>query len=55
MIDFDGGGRYWFDFTDCDAAQLKVDMPVEMTFRRKSLDEGRGQHVYGWMATPVRE
>lgn len=54
MIDFDGGGRYWFDFTDCDADSLKVGMPVEMSFRRKYADRMRGIHVYFWKAIPKR-
>jgi len=54
FVNFEGGGRYWFDFTDCDLDQLKVGMPMEMTFRRKALDEARGQHVYYWHAMPVR-
>lgn len=54
ILDFDGGGRYWFDITDCELTQLKVGMPMEMTFRRKALDEAHGQHVYFWFATPVR-
>ncbi|MBM3154896.1 MAG: hydroxymethylglutaryl-CoA synthase family protein [Chloroflexi bacterium] len=53
IIDFEGGGRFWFDFTDCDLDQLKVGIPVQMTFRRKALDEARGQHVYFWYAMPT--
>ena len=52
VVDFDGGGRYWFDIADCDLESLKVDMPVEMTFRRKYLDEARGISGYFWKATP---
>ena len=55
MIDFDGGGRNLFDLTDCDLDLLKVDMPVEMSFRRKYVDEKRGVHEYFWKATPIRE
>ena len=36
-------------------AQLKVGMPVEMTFRKKYVDEVRGIHGYFWKAIPVRE
>ena len=54
LIDFEGGGRFWFDLTDCDLEAVKVDMPVEMTFRRKYLDEARGVHGYFWKATPIR-
>jgi len=54
LIDFDGGGRFWFDFTDCDLDSLKVGMPVEMTFRRRYLDEATGVHGYFWKVTPIR-
>ncbi len=53
IVDFDGGGRFLFDVTDCDSGELKVDMPVEMSFRRKYLDEGRGFSGYFWKATPI--
>ena len=52
MVDFDGGGRYWLDLTDCDLELLKVGMPLEMTFRKKYLDEARGHSGYFWKATP---
>jgi len=52
IIDFEGGGRYWFDFTDCDLEDIKVGMSVEMTFRRKYVDEGRGVHGYYWKVIP---
>jgi len=52
IIDFDGGGRYWFDLADCTLDSLKVGTPVEMTFRRKYLDKARGISGYFWKATP---
>jgi 3-hydroxy-3-methylglutaryl CoA synthase len=55
MIDFDGGGRFIFEFTDCERDLLKVGMPVEMSLRRKYLDEPRGIHGYFWKAVPIRE
>ena len=54
MIDFEGGGRYWFDLTDCESGTLKVGMPVEMSFRRKFVDENRGIYAYHWKAMPIR-
>lgn len=54
MVDFEGGGRFVFDLTDCEPDSLKVDMPVEMTFRRKYADEIRGIQGYSWKAMPVR-
>ncbi|PIV19725.1 MAG: 3-hydroxy-3-methylglutaryl CoA synthase, partial [Deltaproteobacteria bacterium CG03_land_8_20_14_0_80_45_14] len=38
IVDFEGGGRYWFDITDCRLESLKVGQPVQMTFRRKYQD-----------------
>ena len=54
MVDFDGGGRYIFDITDCEAGTLQVGIPMEVTFRRKYYDEARGIHGYFWKAMPVR-
>ena len=54
LLDFDEGGRYWFDFTDCDLEEIKVGMSVELSFRRKYLDESRGIHSYFWKAVPIR-
>jgi 3-hydroxy-3-methylglutaryl CoA synthase/uncharacterized OB-fold protein len=55
LIDFDGGGRFVFEITDCERDSIKVGMPVEMSLRRKYLDEPRGIHGYFWKATPIRE
>ena len=54
VVDFEGGGRFTFNITDCDPESLKVDMPVEMTFRRKYVDNVRGIHGYFWKAMPAR-
>ena len=54
MVDFDGGGRYIFDITDCTSGNLQVGMLMGVTFRRKYLDELRGLHGYFWKATPIR-
>ena len=54
LVDFEGGGRFAFNITDCDPDALKVDMPVEMSFRRKFVDEVRGIHGYFWKAMPAR-
>jgi hydroxymethylglutaryl-CoA synthase len=55
IVDFEGGGRYWFDLTDCSLEELKVGMKVRMTFRRKYSDENRSIVGYFWKATPVLE
>jgi hydroxymethylglutaryl-CoA synthase len=54
FVDFEGGGRFWFDLTDCDLESIKVGMPVEMTFRRRYVDDASGVHGYSWKATPIR-
>jgi len=53
MIDFDGGGRAIFNLTDCDLDELSVNVPVEMTFRKRW--ESPGFVGYGWKGTPVKE
>jgi len=55
MVDFDGGGRYWFDLTDTDADDVKVGLKVEMSFRKKYVDKKFGVHAYFWKAVPVME
>ncbi|HUU01471.1 MAG TPA: 3-oxoacyl-[acyl-carrier-protein] synthase III C-terminal domain-containing protein [Myxococcota bacterium] len=52
IVDFEGGGRMWLDFTDCDMEDLSVDMPMNMSFRRKYLDRERGTSGYFWKAVP---
>ncbi len=53
VIDFEGGGRYLLDITDAEAESLRIDMPLEMTFRRRYWDEGHGIHGYFWKAKPT--
>lgn len=53
IVDFEGGGRFWFDFTDCDPQKIKVGIPVKMSFRRKYIDEMRSMCGYFWKAIPV--
>jgi len=51
-VDFEGGGRIICDMTDRDPEQVKVGMPVEMTFRR--LCRIGGINNYWWKCRPVR-
>ncbi len=44
--------RAYLPMTDCDPSDVKVDMPVEMTFRR--LYEGAGMYNYFWKCRPIR-
>lgn len=55
MVDFDGGGRFWFDITDADLDAVQVGMPVEMSFRKKYVDDKFGVHGYFWKAVPASE
>ena len=52
VIDFQGGGRMVCALTDCDEGEIKIGMPVEMTFRR--LYESKGITNYFWKARPIR-
>ena len=52
VIDFEGGGRGLFDMVDRDPEECRVDMDVEMTFRK--LRYGFGTHAYYWKCKPVR-
>ncbi len=52
MVQFDDGGRFMADFTDCEPADLKVGLPVRMVFRRRFIDEERGFTGYFWKAIP---
>ncbi len=53
LVDFEAGGRVYLDLTDCTMEEMKVGMPVAMTFRKKYTDLRRGIHVYYWKAMPV--
>ena len=51
VLDFDGGGRFPCQLTDCDVDDINVGMRVEMTFRRLfTADE---IHNYFWKARPI--
>ncbi|PIU64385.1 MAG: short-chain dehydrogenase, partial [Armatimonadetes bacterium CG07_land_8_20_14_0_80_40_9] len=52
IINFEGGGRGIYDLADCEAGSVKVDTSVEMSFRRKYVDESRGISSYFWKAIP---
>jgi len=52
VVDFEGGGRIMMDITDRDPPEIKIGMPVEMTFRHIRYVEGI--HNYWWKCRPVR-
>lgn len=55
FVDFEDGGRFFFDFTDCRLEDIKVGMPVTMSFRRRYSDPDRAIIGYGWKAVPLKE
>ena len=48
----EGGGRFMADFTDCDLNDVKVGLPVNMSFRKRFTDKERGFTGYFWKAIP---
>lgn len=55
QVVFEEGGKYMFDFTDCDLESLSTGMRVEMSFRRKYRDQKRDIAGYFWKAVPIQE
>jgi len=55
QIEFEGGGKFMFDFTDCDLDSLSTGMTVAMSFRRKYNDKKRDISGYFWKAVPQTE
>ena len=55
QVEFDGGGKFMFDFTDCKMDELETEMAVTMSFRRKYFDAKRDISGYFWKAVPVKE
>ena len=53
VLDFDDGGRFPCQLTDCDVDDVEVGGRVEMTFRR--LFTADGIHNYFWKARPIGE
>jgi 3-hydroxy-3-methylglutaryl CoA synthase len=51
VVDFDGGGRLICELTDYDLNQVRIGMPVEMSFRK--MLQGQGMPNYFWKAKPV--
>lgn len=50
-IDFDGGGRFSCELTDCMPGQIEVGTRVELTFRR--MYSAGAVHNYFWKARPI--
>jgi len=52
VVNFEGGGRITCDMTDRDLEEVKVDMPLEMTFRK--VRYVGGIYDYWWKCMPLR-
>lgn len=53
LVDFEGGGRFVFEVTDCEPDEVKIGMPLMMSLRRKYEDRQRGFVGYYWKAIPA--
>jgi len=53
MIQFEGGGRFMADFTDCELGDVQVGQRVNLSFRRRYSDKERGFTGYFWKAVPI--
>jgi 3-hydroxy-3-methylglutaryl CoA synthase/NAD(P)-dependent dehydrogenase (short-subunit alcohol dehydrogenase family)/putative sterol carrier protein len=53
MIQFEGGGRFMADFTDCELDDVQVGQRVSLAFRKRYTDKERGFTGYFWKAIPL--
>ncbi len=51
-VNLEGGGRFFSQMTDRDIKNIKVGMPMELTFRR--IHDALGVHNYFWKCRPAR-
>ncbi len=51
-VEAEGGARVYLQMTDASPAEVKLDLPVEFTFRK--IHEYGGRPNYFWKCTPVR-
>jgi hydroxymethylglutaryl-CoA synthase len=54
LVNLEGGGRVFVELTDADPDELKIDLPVELTFRRLNIWREDKMYSYFWKATPIR-
>ncbi len=52
VVDFEGGGRFLCEMTDCEPEKVAIGDEVEMTFRR--MHTAGGVHNYFWKCRPRR-
>lgn len=53
FVDFEGGGRFVFELTDCELDEVRIGMPLRMSLRRKFEDRSKGLVGYFWKAVPI--
>ncbi len=53
MVEFEGGGRMYAEFTDVDPKAVEVGAPMRMMFRIKARDDRSGFVKYFWKAVPA--
>lgn len=51
-VNLEGGGRFFGQMTDRDIENIRVGMPMELTFRR--IHDAVGVHNYFWKSKPAR-
>ena len=51
-VEIEGGARAYLQMTDANAKEVKLDLPVEFTFRK--IHEYGGTPNYFWKCTPIR-
>jgi hydroxymethylglutaryl-CoA synthase len=54
LVNLEGGGRVFVELTDVDPGELKIDLPIELTFRRLNVWREDAMYGYFWKATPIR-
>ena len=54
-IAFEGGGKFFLDFTECKLKELAIGKKMELSFRRKYYDSKRDISGYFWKAVPCEE
>jgi uncharacterized OB-fold protein len=52
VTETEGGCRLYIQMTDGSAEEVKLGLPVELTFRK--IHEGGGTPNYFWKCTPIR-
>jgi hydroxymethylglutaryl-CoA synthase len=55
QIEFEEGGKFMFDFTDCSAEEIETGGEVTFSFRRKYQDQRRDISGYFWKAIPIKK